>query len=44
MIASLGASGSDGQADDLIPGGESYAHLASVLLGGEPVAAGQKVR
>ena len=44
MIASLGGSGSDGQADDLIQGGEPDTHLASVLLGGEPVAAGPKVR
>jgi hypothetical protein len=44
MIASLGGSGSDGQADDVVPGGESDAHLASVLLGGEPVAAGPELR
>jgi hypothetical protein len=31
-----------GKADDLVPGGEACGHLVAVLLGAEPVAAGQK--
>jgi Glucose-6-phosphate dehydrogenase, C-terminal domain len=36
--------GCRGRARDLVPGAESGAHLASVFLGGEPVAAGPEVQ
>jgi hypothetical protein len=37
-------SGSRGQANDLIPGGEAGGHFVSVVIRGEAVAAGPKVR
>ena len=37
-------SGHRGGAGDLVPGGESVGHFASVFLGAESVAAGSEVR
>lgn len=37
-------SGSRGQADDLVPGGEAGGHFVSVGIRGEAVAAGPEVR
>jgi hypothetical protein len=37
-------SGSRGQADDLVPGGEAGGHFVSVGTRGEAVAAGSEVR
>ena len=45
LSGGLGQSGGGGgQADDLVPGGESNAHLVSISTRGESVAAGPEVR
>jgi hypothetical protein len=44
QAASRPRSGSRGQANDLVPGGEAGGHFVSVVIRGEAVAAGPKVR
>jgi site-specific recombinase XerD len=44
MVSVALGSGSRGQADDLVPGGESGGHLVSVLDCGESVTSGSEVR
>jgi hypothetical protein len=43
LVVAAPGSGGGGEADDLVPGGESGGHLVSVLGCGESVASGSEV-